>query len=620
MNKIAPLRIGMDCLLISILWLLSDSVGLLQRFPSTVIDFNYVVSQLGFAELLPLLKTLFLELVLLLLVNLPIVWLIHRFAKPIPKIRFLLIVLSQLAAITLVSLLNVESTYSLFKSFTLNLGSLICCLALFFYFLNQGLQLATFVLLSSSLAAGFLVYGSLLTDAEPQVTEQPNIFLIGVDSLRLDTFDLASGGVFEQLRESGVFYTNIYTPMARTHVALTSLLTGLQPIEHGARFNLMAPKNCALDRSLPAKLKAIGYKTFFAMDERRFSNISESYGFDVTVGPQPGSSEMILSSFVKHPWAVLLNQFRWVSDFYSYRVINRARPDMYEANIFTTQILDQLVGEEKSIFAHTHFTLAHWPYVNDPEPHGEYSIDDNYLLSIQEVETQIGDYIDTLTVMGLLDNALVYFYSDHGESIKMTDQPIGYFKEHSVAGTGHGTSVLSEAQYRVPVVFLQYRNGKVVSRSGRSDELGSLVEIYESLLAQVESSVAGLIHGAPNLSSEAVYLETGRVSPSLFLDSLNESRIIEENLTQFVLEGPAVVFDQSQVVSELGKKQVARVTPSAVLSYSGRQNCFKFSSEGYGGFGECISKEDLDVEWTRTAMQLEELVRIPYYEGCSSVL
>ena len=152
----------------------------------------------------------------------------------------------------------------------------------------------------------FVVEWAVLAHSRMQIAiyhshQQPNIILIGLDSLRPD-FTGFYGNQFvrtpniDHFLSQAVSFSETYTPLARTFPAWLSILTGKYPKHHEARNNLIASTSIIQQDTLAKKLQQAGYVTVYATDEKRFSNITKEYGFDRIVGPKMGVNDFLLGS------------------------------------------------------------------------------------------------------------------------------------------------------------------------------------------------------------------------------------------------------------------------------------------------------------------------------------
>jgi hypothetical protein len=88
---------------------------------------------------------------------------------------------------------------------------------------------------------------------------EPNVIVIGIDSFRPEY--LHSRDIMPQmstvLADAAVF-PQVYTPLARTFPSWTSMLSGLHPVETGARINLMDPELVRRDTMMTCQLREAG--------------------------------------------------------------------------------------------------------------------------------------------------------------------------------------------------------------------------------------------------------------------------------------------------------------------------------------------------------------------------
>ena len=77
--------------------------------------------------------------------------------------------------------------------------------------------------------------------------------------------------------------------------------------DNGAVFNLIdnGYRNTEMT-TLATRLKNAGYETVYATDEKRFSNIDESFGFDSILGPPMGAADFLLGTINDFPFSNLI--------------------------------------------------------------------------------------------------------------------------------------------------------------------------------------------------------------------------------------------------------------------------------------------------------------------------
>lgn len=333
--------------------------------------------------------------------------------------------------------------------------------------------------------------------------KRPNVVIIGIDSLRPD---FVSGprrvGVTPNLDvyfRGAHRFTDTMTPLARTFASWMSILSGLYPRHSGARENLIAPTLLTLGDTLQERLRSAGYRTIYATDETRFSNIDESFGFDLTIHPMMGAADFALGTLNDLPLSNLIANTRLARLLFPATYANRAAAQTYRPSTFVSWLADRLPSgssEETKhpVFLAVHLTLPHWPYhhaegrdhIFNPAYDQLYS----YLSAVIAVDRQFGDLMQLLERKQLLDDAIVIVLSDHGEAVGRvdTDSVIRGVTSadalgESMAGLwGHGNSVLSRSQYQVVLGIHGYGSANVPKRAAEIDAPVSLVDIEPTIL------------------------------------------------------------------------------------------------------------------------------------------
>lgn len=140
-------------------------------------------------------------------------------------------------------------------------------------------------------------------------TKQPNVIIIGIDALRPDHVGYYNAQVkntphLDAFLKKSTNFTESITPIARTFVAWSSFLTGRYPKHDGIRFNLVAQDNLHLSDTLGNILRRQGYYAVYGSDEMRFSNISQSFGFDQIMGVKPSINDFILGNLMIFPYLI----------------------------------------------------------------------------------------------------------------------------------------------------------------------------------------------------------------------------------------------------------------------------------------------------------------------------
>ncbi len=324
------------------------------------------------------------------------------------------------------------------------------------------------------------IHQPVTTDAA--TTDRPDIILIGMDSLRPDFLgffgnERTTPFLDAFLNQSAVF-SEAVTPLARTFPSWTGILSGRYPLETGIRFNLARQDHADFSMTLPALLQRQGYKTVYATDETRFSNISKNYGFDQIVSPPVGLDDFLVGTFNDFPLSNLVLNTTAGKWLFPYSYGNRPVAATYEPNSFLN-MLKPVVTEQrhKPLFLAVHFCLAHFPYHWAGLSARGINVQQRYSASVNRLDRQVADFYTMLKQNHLLDHAIVVLLSDHGEALELngdriTDKdlfvtssknktvpkfyPPGLEAEKINQSGGHGTDVLGLPQYHSLLVFRLY--------------------------------------------------------------------------------------------------------------------------------------------------------------------
>lgn len=328
-------------------------------------------------------------------------------------------------------------------------------------------------------------------DAAPAA--QPNLVIIGLDSMRRDlAVDAHGDRLAPQLaavRREAWVEANVVTPLAHTFPSWTTILTGEHPQASGARYNLAARGKVDAAASLAWTMKARGYRTIYATDETRFSNIGENFGFDEVIAPQPGVSDFLLAQFFDQPLVNLAVQLPGAEWLLPALAGNRAFAHAYQPTRFLDR-LEQAIGAagDRPTFIAVHLCLAHWPFFS-AERAGmvEGYPSDVYFPAAAQVDRQFGELRARLTALGYLrPDGLEVILADHGEATRhdLIDQPRptlhGGVKQGPSFPPGHGNSLLVPEQWQTFTLF-RGRSARGAIVPGRSDRLASLEDLAPTL-------------------------------------------------------------------------------------------------------------------------------------------
>ena len=413
--------------------------------------------------------------------------------------------------------------------------------------------------------------------------EKPDIILLGIDSLRPDFLDAGESIVeIPNIRgfvDDSLQFKTAYTPLARTYPAWNAILTGAYPGNNGAVFNLIdnGYRNTEMT-TLATRLKNAGYETVYATDEKRFSNIDESFGFDRILGPPMGAADFLLGTINDFPLSNLIVNTPFGRILFPYSYGNRAASVTYEPDTFLSLIKNDLENnDEQPSLLCIHLCLCHWPYkwrksYTPIIPNTNNTDELRYLQSLEAVDRQFGQLLTILKNKGYFENAVVVLLSDHGEGLSTDNNQIdasdGSRRSLFGATVGHGTDILNRKQYEV---VLAYRGvGEREMATGVSMQTAGLIDIAPTLLDLVDLSPEKPkqfdgISLRPWLEdadlkpySRYFFVETGLSIPSILSATPNMAKAISEGYTHYqVLSNGRVVIKDESIALFVSQKQYA---------------------------------------------------------------
>lgn len=338
-----------------------------------------------------------------------------------------------------------------------------------------------------------------------------HVILLGIDSISPMVLEAERQHLPQMaaLMGQAQVFERAYTPLARTFPAWVSILSGASPAEHGALFNLRNLDGVQRDGLLTQVLAGHGMRPVWAIDERRFSNMDRSFGFDAVVGPSAGALDFLLQRANDAPLTNLMLQHRWTRALLPYSALNTASYANYDDVGFVDAILSQLRAQPGPVFLAAHFESAHFPFHTRHAQRAltrDHSLEARHVEALEVVDAQLARLLDGLRAGGYLDDALVIVLSDHGESLGQLElQTTRGGEVLELRSSGHGTELLSELQNRVLFGTLRFRDGAPIDPPARhTDRMVSLTDVR----GIVESFAAT---GAPVLpdAGRCMTVETG---------------------------------------------------------------------------------------------------------------
>ncbi|MBD9502899.1 sulfatase-like hydrolase/transferase [Pseudomonas sp. PDM23] len=412
-----------------------------------------------------------------------------------------------------------------------------------------------------------------------------SIVIVGVDSLSAHAFASTAEQtpVLHGLYAQSMKYTRAYVPLGRTYPSWTSILSGQYPQQHGAVFNLRGLAHVAPETLLSTQLQKRGYRTVFAIDERRFNNMDKGFGFDVIVGPKAGVLDVALQSFADTPLTNLLMQTPLAGWLFPYAFVNTAIHVNYSDTDFVQAILDS-VGGGGDVFLATHFESAHFPY-KTRHAHVKVKTDnpfwDAHVEALSVVDHQVDLLMDGLRQKGVLNDALVVLLSDHGEGVGEIESVVAVDGQpFEVTGYGHGANVLSDRQNRVLLATLVYKNGRVVSAPGEVSAQVGLTDVR----AAMERYLAGQ---EPQIRAkdDCMMVETGiRFFAAENYKTLDEAALAQQGAGYYEVTAQGLMQLREDRIAELVATKDIGVRCLGRISYyvaaSGRVYGFALDAQG----------------------------------------
>jgi len=440
--------------------------------------------------------------------------------------------------------------------------------------------------------------------------DRPNVIIIGVDSLRSDLLASHMPYLSEQLKGT-IQFENAITPLGRTFPAWNSILTGLYPVNHGARINLINESNLvSSDHYLASILKEQGYKTLFAMDETRFANMGNHQGFDDIITPRTGASDFLIASVADYPITNLLSLLPISSWLMPEVYGNRGAATTYRAEAFSEILQRKIPVATQPSFLNVHFCLAHWPYhfaskfkpePGYPEPY--------YPANLRAVDEQIKTLMNDLKNKGYLENSRVIFLSDHGESwveesptFNNVNGAESEFPQQKKKEYGHGSSLTGNSNN----ITLAFKGFEPIALTQNTKKLVTLADLKPTILDELNIQVNQVNDGQSLLSSDLpglryIPVETGTVITVDAEDMVNIQQLMEDLLDRYELKPNGLIRIQAEKVAEALKAKVKGIrTINQVLSQEKRDSfrLFDLTTFQFEHFNDLVSLQSKYPKWS----------------------
>lgn len=383
-----------------------------------------------------------------------------------------------------------------------------------------------------ALACAALLVVLIAPSRQAQATgsaSQQNVIIIGIDSLSAAVWehDHAHLPNLAGLMKNAVRYDRAYTLLGRTFPAWQTILSGTPPASNGALFNLRSLEGVQREGLVTQELHDRGYRTVFAMDERRFNNMDESFGFDYVVGPKAGLLDFAVQAFNDSPLTNLLLQTPLAAQALPYSYLNVAAHPSYDADGFVDAISEKTSGAPK-LFLAVHFLSGHFPFSTRHatiDHHHPNKFHAKHVEALSGIDVQVGRLMSSLKAQGHLKDALIILLSDHGEGLGRVEAEITENgKPAKLQAYGHGTNVLSDDANRIVLATIRFRDGKAHGNAAVKNEQVSLLDVRAAVERYVAGAEANILAKTP-----CIPVETGiRLVSTLDYRSIDNKAVARE--------------------------------------------------------------------------------------------
>lgn len=260
-----------------------------------------------------------------------------------------------------------------------------------------------------------------------------NVLMISLDTLRADVAYGDHLAAFDDLCARGTVFLNTVSSAPLTPVSHASIMTALQPSEHGIRHLFREQLNTNVT-TLAQVLAAAGYRTGAVVS---CPGMNRWYGLDR--GFQDYDDEIPRLEDGSDPLRVIDVKIRGTA-------LKRA-PLVVERGLSWLEN-----NRHDPFFLFLHFFDTHWPY--DPPEWFARKDANPYAGEAHYVDHYLGRLFEQISRWGLFENTLIVLFSDHGEDLAgwyandHAGDVLGYPEEE-----GHGC-LLFDATQMVPLVFV----------------------------------------------------------------------------------------------------------------------------------------------------------------------
>jgi arylsulfatase len=347
-----------------------------------------------------------------------------------------------------------------------------------------------------------------------------NLILISLDTVRADVAYSGKFKTIEKLREQGVTFTNTISSSPFTPASHASVFTGLHPYNHGIR-HLFKEQLNPKTHTLANLLKKQGYATGAIVScpgMKRWYGFSKGFDhYDDDIPKLADGTDPLLTVDVKKRGTALKRANLVVDKAYNW------------------------VQQKKhtNFFLFMHFFDAHWPY-EAPEKFGG---DNSYEEEVAFTDHYLGEFLKRVENEGLLKNATIVVFSDHGEDLEgMYPNDKGGKKLGHPEEFGHGCLLYDQTQKTVCIIkdtFLK-KGQKIEQQVRLIDLLPTIAELFDIPITQPIDGVSLLPILTENKNlmlpgySETFYPEEQAKATGKFKHVKNKIALRTSNASKFI--------------------------------------------------------------------------------------
>ncbi|MEL6348235.1 MAG: sulfatase [Myxococcota bacterium] len=320
---------------------------------------------------------------------------------------------------------------------------------------------------------------------QQKIEDGPDIIILSVDTLRADHVGALNPTSpsktpnIDRIAERGIRYTQAWSPISVTGPAFCTLHTGRLPGSHGVAMNIFRGGNALSfwNTTLAERLRRGGYHTAaFVSGFTLRPQLGLYQGFDIYDAPENNYNRKgQKTNDAALAWLTLQEPgepiMMWYHTFDAHGPLHRWRKVPLRSRRWKR---DPEAIEQ----------IARYQRINEISSPEFY--ERRYAAAVEFADKQIGRLLDALDEAGRLDDAIVVFVADHGESF--TERGLWF---------DHGTTPFAE-QLRVPLLIKLPGD----ARAGETVEtMVGLEDVTPSLLNQIGARAISGVDGVDTILS-----------------------------------------------------------------------------------------------------------------------